>query len=130
LLSEGAIDCFGNQVEPISETQISNDWGFDDKVVNDAGRVHNPRFVINHYSLRSLEEIEYKLFERGFAEGERISDGGVTYRAHKLLKQLFSTTKHNNPNHKGDFNNFYFKSCLPDVRLEFKQYCEDHKDKF
>tara|TARA_R100000742_G_C4255962_1_gene73867 strand:+ start:103 stop:1026 length:924 start_codon:yes stop_codon:yes gene_type:complete len=130
LLSEGAIDCFGNPVESLSETQISNDWGFDDKVVNNAGRVHNPRFVINHYGLRSLEEIEYKLFERGFAEGERISDEGVTYRAHKLLKQLFSTTKHNNLNHKGDFNYFYFKSCLPTVRLEFKRYCEDHKDKF
>ncbi len=130
LLSEGAIDCFGNAVESLSETQISNDWGFDDKVVNNAGRVHNPRFVINHYGLRSLEEIEYKLFERGFAEGERISDEGVTYRAHKLLKQLFSTTKHNNLNHKGDFNYFYFKSCLPNVRLEFKQYVEDHKGKF
>ena len=130
LLSEGAIDCFGDQVEPISGTQISNDWGFGAKVVNDAGRVHNPRFVINHYGLRSLEEIEYKLLERGFAEGERILDGGMTYRARKLLKQLFSMTKYNNLSHRGNFNHFYFKSCLPNTRSEFLDYYNKNRNKF
>ena len=130
LLSEGAIDCFGDQVEPISGTQISNDWGFGAKVVNDAGRVHNPRFVINHYGLRSLEEIEYKLLERGFAEGERILDGGMTYRARKLVKQLFSITKYNNLNHRGNFNHFYFKSCLPNTRSEFLDYYNKNRNKF
>ena len=77
-----------------------------------------------------MDEIEYKLFDRGYAEGERVCDDALIYRTHKLLKQLFSVTKSINQNHKGNFNNFYFKSCLPDARLEFKQYCEDHKDKF
>ena len=129
LVPSGVIDCFGNDVEPIEDTVVSSKWGITDKIVNNQGAIHNPRFIINHYGLKSLEEIEYKLFERG-AFMERTSENRLLYRTHQLIQQLFSVTKSINQNHKGNFNNFYFKSCLPDVRLEFKQYCEDHKDKF
>jgi hypothetical protein len=129
LVPSGVIDCFGNDVEPIEDTVVSSKWGITDKIVNNQGAIHNPRFIINHYGLKSLEEIEYKLFERG-AFMERTSENRLLYRTHQLIQQLFSTTKSINQNHKVNFNNFYFKSCLPHVRLEFKQYCEDHKDKF
>lgn len=136
LVSGGAVDCFGGSIEPFEEAKKSGNWeekGFiswSDKIVNNTGRIHNPRFVINHYSLKSMDEIEYKLLDRGYAEGERVCDDAIIYRTHKLLKQLFATTKHINQNHKGNFNNFYFKSCLPNVRLEFKKYYDSHKDKF
>ena len=129
LVPNGVIDCFGNDVESIEDTVVSSKWGFTDNIVNNQGAIHNPRFVINHYGLKSLEEIEYKLFERG-AIMERASENRLLYRTHQLIQQLFSTTKSVNQNHKVNFNNFYFKSCLPNVRLEFKQYVEDHKDKF
>ena len=129
LVPNGVIDCFGNDVESIEDTVVSSKWGFTDKIVNNQGTIHSPRFVINHYGLKSLEEIEYKLFERG-AIMERASENRLLYRTHQLIQQLFSTTKSINQNHKVNFNNFYFKSCLPNVRLEFKQYVEDHKDKF
>jgi len=129
LVPSGVIDCFGNDVEPIEDTVVSSKWGITDKIVNNQGAIHNPRFIINHYGLKSLEEIEYKLFERG-AFMEKTSENRLLYRTNQLIQQLFSITKSINQNHKGNFNNFYFKSCLPDVRLEFKQYCEDHKDKF
>jgi hypothetical protein len=129
LVPNGAIDCFGNDVDSIENTVVSPKWGIADKIVNNQGAIHNPRFVINHYGLKSLEEMEYKLFERG-AIMERTSENRLLYRTYQLIQQLFSTTKSVNQNHKVNFNNFYFKSSLPNVRLEFKQYVEDHKDKF
>ena len=115
-MSGGAVDCFGGSIEPFEEAKKSGNWeekGFiswSDKIVNNTGRIHNPRFVINHYSLKSMDEIEYKLLDRGYAEGERVCDDAIIYRTHKLLKQLFATTKHINQNHKGNFNNFILGS--------------------
>jgi len=129
LVPNGVIDCFGNDVDSIEDTVVSPKWGFTDKIVNNQGAIHNPRFVINHYGLKSLEEIEYKLLERG-AIMERTSENRLLYRTHQLIQQLFSTTKSINQNHKINFNNFYFKSCLPNVRLGFKKYYDSHKGKF
>ena len=128
LATDQAVNCFGHDIEPLDET-IMPSWA-EVKLSNNRGRIHNPSYVINHYGLKSLQEIEYKLFERGFVQGERVSKDPLTYRNHKLLLKLFSTTYSINPHHKGNFNNFHFHTILPDVRKRFKQYFDFYIQKF
>ena len=97
------VNCFGEEVEPFTETK--KEWCRlikDERTLSYSNRsqIEYPTFAINHYSLKSWEEIEYKLKERGFAQGERdlksLGKDSTMYRCEKILKMLFQFTQQNN----------------------------------
>ncbi len=131
LVAEGAVDCFGDNIGGFTEETEANNGLWQDKIVNNSGLIHNPKFVINHYTLKSWAEIEYKLKERGFAEGEKLlqskGEDGLSYRYLKLCRQVFNMTREVNPRHKSDF---YFDKYLPKTKDKFKKYFNENIDKF
>ena len=137
LASHGAVNCFGEEVEPFTETKKEYC-----RIINDQrtlsysnrSQIEHPTFAINHYSLKSWEEIEYKLRERGFAQGERdlksLGKDSTMYRCEKILKMLFQFTQQNNRLRKNQFGNFLFKKHTPKLRLEFMSYFNKYKELF
>ena len=137
LVSHGAVNCFGEQVEPFSQTKKEYCRLIDGQRslnYSDRSEIKNPTFVINHYSLKSWQEIEYKLKERGFAQGERnlksLGKNFSMYRCEKILKMLFQFTQQNNHLRKNQFGNFFFKKHTPKLRLEFASYFNKYKELF
>ena len=137
LVSHGAVNCFGEQVEPFTETK--KEWCRlikDERTLSYSNRsqIEYPTFAINHYSLKSWEEIEYKLKERGFAQGERdlksLGKDSTMYRCEKILKMLFQFTQQNNHLRRNEFNKFFFKKETAKTREEFLDFFNSQKHRF
>ena len=128
------VNCFGEEVEPFTETK--KEWCRlikDERTLSYSNRsqIEYPTFAINHYSLKSWEEIEYKLKERGFAQGERdlksLGKDSTMYRCEKILKMLFQFTQQNNHLRKNEFNRFFFKKETAKTRGEFLDFFNSQK---
>ena len=137
LVSHGAVNCFGEQVEPFTETKKEYCRIIDDErpfSYSNRSQIEHPTFAINHYSLKSWEEVEYKLTERGFAQGESnltsTPNDPTMYRCKKILKMLFQFTQQNNHLRGQKFDKFFFKKDTPRVREAFSDFFNSQKDKF
>ena len=126
LVHTGAVNCFGQDIPAWEDTkQTSSDFLEKERKNTHHDIYYEAPVSIHHYSIKSLEELTYKLYNRGFKQGEYMAEHNTVpeetplkYRCEKLVKQLLPFT---NPRLMvgGYFPSFVFRKKIKTRFLEF-----------